>query len=240
MNKKVVFTFALLLIFLLTACTAKDAEPVQLSDPTQSAESQPGLYDQEVALSAFKEGGCGACHIIPGVPNATGTIGPDLTVFGLTAEKVITSPEYQGKAKTASDFIKESIIDPEKYLSTDCAGQPCQAGLMPATFGDQFDEISINAMVAFLADLKDASSLPAIQPTQTALEPAELTGSPTSNLTDEEFSWAKQTYFERCAGCHGTLRKGATGPALTTDCNRTQRHDCFIGHHFQWNHPWHA
>jgi nitrite reductase (NO-forming)/hydroxylamine reductase len=29
--------------------------------------------------------------------------------------------------------------------------------------------------------------------------------------------WAKQVYFERCAGCHGTLRKGATGPALTPD-----------------------
>jgi nitrite reductase (NO-forming)/hydroxylamine reductase len=88
---------------------------------------------------------------------------------------------------------------------------------MPATFGDQFDEASINAMVAFLAELKDTSSLPAIQPSQTAQVPDELTASPSSNLTDEEFSWAKQTYFERCAGCHGTLRKGATGPALTTD-----------------------
>src|SRR5690606_28900301 len=26
----------------------------------------------------------------------------------------------------------------------------------------------------------------------------------------------KQIYFERCAGCHGVLRNGATGPALTT------------------------
>lgn len=36
-------------------------------------------------------------------------------------------------------------------------------------------------------------------------------------LAHDEFDWAKQTYFERCAGCHGTLRKGATGPALTPD-----------------------
>jgi nitrite reductase (NO-forming)/hydroxylamine reductase len=36
-------------------------------------------------------------------------------------------------------------------------------------------------------------------------------------MTEEEFSWAKQTFFERCAGCHGTLRNGATGPALTPD-----------------------
>ncbi len=38
-----------------------------------------------------------------------------------------------------------------------------------------------------------------------------------SILTEEEFAWARQTYFERCAGCHGTLRKGATGPGLTPD-----------------------
>ena len=28
---------------------------------------------------------------------------------------------------------------------------------------------------------------------------------------------AKQICFERCAGCHGVLRKGATGKALTPD-----------------------
>ena len=36
-------------------------------------------------------------------------------------------------------------------------------------------------------------------------------------LTEAEFAKAKQIYFERCAGCHGVLRKGATGKALTPD-----------------------
>jgi len=31
----------------------------------------------------------------------------------------------------------------------------------------------------------------------------------------EEFERARNIYFNRCAGCHGTLRKGATGPDLT-------------------------
>ncbi|MBL8565311.1 MAG: c-type cytochrome [Hyphomicrobiaceae bacterium] len=39
-------------------------------------------------------------------------------------------------------------------------------------------------------------------------------------ITSEEFATAKQIYFERCAGCHGVLRKGATGKALTTDVTR--------------------
>ncbi|MBF0190276.1 MAG: c-type cytochrome [Magnetococcales bacterium] len=36
-------------------------------------------------------------------------------------------------------------------------------------------------------------------------------------LSDQELETAKQIYFERCAGCHGVLRKGATGKALTPD-----------------------
>lgn len=39
-------------------------------------------------------------------------------------------------------------------------------------------------------------------------------------ITPEEFNKARQIYFERCAGCHGVLRKGATGKALTPDLTR--------------------
>jgi nitrite reductase (NO-forming)/hydroxylamine reductase len=39
-------------------------------------------------------------------------------------------------------------------------------------------------------------------------------------LTAAEFEEGKQIYFERCAGCHGVLRKGATGKPLTTDKTR--------------------
>ncbi len=34
------------------------------------------------------------------------------------------------------------------------------------------------------------------------------------NLTKEEFKNSKEIYFQRCAGCHGALRKGATGKNL--------------------------
>jgi nitrite reductase (NO-forming)/hydroxylamine reductase len=36
-------------------------------------------------------------------------------------------------------------------------------------------------------------------------------------MTQAEFTKARQIYFERCAGCHGVLRKGATGKPLTPD-----------------------
>ncbi|HQR03504.1 MAG TPA: cytochrome D1 domain-containing protein [Rhodocyclaceae bacterium] len=37
------------------------------------------------------------------------------------------------------------------------------------------------------------------------------------HMTKTEFDRARQIYFERCAGCHGVLRKGATGKPLTPD-----------------------
>jgi nitrite reductase (NO-forming)/hydroxylamine reductase len=51
-------------------------------------------------------------------------------------------------------------------------------------------------------------------------QPGARPGVPT--LTAEEFDRARQIYFERCAGCHGVLRKGATGKALTPDITRAQ------------------
>ena len=41
-------------------------------------------------------------------------------------------------------------------------------------------------------------------------------------MTVDEYKAAKQIYFERCAGCHGVLRKGATGKPLTTDITRAR------------------
>ncbi len=46
-------------------------------------------------------------------------------------------------------------------------------------------------------------------------------------MTVEEFDHGKKIFFERCAGCHGVLRKGATGKALTTDITR-ERGDAYL------------
>ena len=44
-------------------------------------------------------------------------------------------------------------------------------------------------------------------------------------MTTAEFERAKQIYFERCAGCHGVLRKGATGKPLTPDITQARGTD---------------
>jgi nitrite reductase (NO-forming)/hydroxylamine reductase len=52
-------------------------------------------------------------------------------------------------------------------------------------------------------------------------------------MTAAEFDQARQLYFERCAGCHGVLRKGATGKPLTpstTIGQGTEYLKAFIGY----------
>jgi nitrite reductase (NO-forming)/hydroxylamine reductase len=44
-------------------------------------------------------------------------------------------------------------------------------------------------------------------------------------MTQAEFDVATEVYFQRCAGCHGVLRKGATGKPLTTDITREKGTD---------------
>ncbi|RMG30809.1 MAG: nitrite reductase [Gammaproteobacteria bacterium] len=56
-----------------------------------------------------------------------------------------------------------------------------------------------------------------------AINPKEaknLIGGEGPPMTKEEFEIAKKIFFQRCAGCHGVLRKGATGKPLTPDITR--------------------
>ncbi|MCB1882931.1 MAG: c-type cytochrome [Geminicoccaceae bacterium] len=62
--------------------------------------------------------------------------------------------------------------------------------------------------------LPDQTNLPA---------PGAVEGVP--SLTQAEADEANTIYFQRCAGCHGVLRKGATGKALTTDLTRELGYD---------------
>ncbi len=54
-------------------------------------------------------------------------------------------------------------------------------------------------------------------PVPAPMTPKQVVTPEAPPLTEAEFSKANQIFFERCAGCHGVLRKGATGKPLTPD-----------------------
>ncbi|MDX9850172.1 MAG: cytochrome D1 domain-containing protein [Anaerolineaceae bacterium] len=206
---------ALFAILLLAACNNTTPEATQEPVAPQveaSQEDEVEDSEDEMALAAegFAKGGCGACHVIPGVKNATGTIGPDLSEIGLIASQQINSPDYEGKAENALAFLHEALLEPDAHLSTDCSGGPCSSGLMPAYTADSLGEDELEAMVKFMSRLP-SQQVAVPSPTE---EPESVVE---EGMADEDMEWAKQVYFERCAGCHGTLRKGATGPGLTPD-----------------------
>jgi nitrite reductase (NO-forming)/hydroxylamine reductase len=161
------------------------------------------LYGKELTIQSFLKGGCSACHTIPGIPGAVGTIGSDLSEIGVLANERIKLAEYTGTAKTASDYLIESIQSPEMFISPNCPTGPCPKGQMPASLAQVLSPDELNQVVDYL------SSLPTGAYTQTetstaAAASAGMVGEATS-LTSEEYDWAKQTFFQRCAGCHGTL-----------------------------------
>ncbi|MBW2422090.1 MAG: hypothetical protein JRH19_26395, partial [Deltaproteobacteria bacterium] len=48
-----------------------------------------------------------------------------------------------------------------------------------------------------------------------ATPPEETAAAAVPTLSEEDFANAQFIYFDRCSGCHGALRKGATGPNIT-------------------------
>lgn len=210
--------FVLIVLLLLAACAkptpVSTTEPIAPTAEIEEAEEPEELIDSEdeftLAANAFQKGGCVACHVIPGVENAVGTIGPDLSEIGTKAEEQLSSSHYMGTANTVLEFLKEALIDPNAHISTECPGGTCSSGLMPSYSDGTLNDAEIDAMINFMAKLPGLEFSEPI----TVEEPVDV---PVVGMIDEDIEWAKQVYFERCAGCHGTLRKGATGPALTPD-----------------------
>ena len=59
-----------------------------------------------------------------------------------------------------------------------------------------------------------------------ATEPMYQSANPKAPpMTQAEFDSARKIYFERCAGCHGVLRKGATGKPLTPNITQDKGTD---------------
>lgn len=120
-------------------------------------------------LAAFQKGTCGSCHTIAGIPNAKGMVGPDLTNVKLDAEKYLTSGGYHGSAKGVEDYVRESILTPDVFVSPSCPMGACPMGVMPPTMSQTLSQDEINAIVGYLSSLpegaySDQSTAPVEEP----------------------------------------------------------------------------
>ena len=105
-----------------------------------------------------------------------------------------------------------------KSLFTACGGALLAAACIgaPALAADEADDTSGHPKAS-------EGEMRYMGTPQTAPTDAEMVTSPGApDLTADQYARARQLYFERCAGCHGALRKGATGKPLTPDITRAR------------------
>ncbi|MBT8128966.1 MAG: c-type cytochrome [Gammaproteobacteria bacterium] len=83
--------------------------------------------------------------------------------------------------------------------------------------------LAVAANTAYAKSVSETET--AYEGAPSGIDPASAKNMITSegpSMTVEEFNRSKKIFFERCAGCHGVLRKGATGKPLTTDITRSR------------------
>ncbi len=115
--------------------------------------SMPGSDGDPAVIAAFQKGACGSCHAIPGIPNAAGVMAPGLADINMMADEHFNSESYTGKAATAEEYIRESILDPNLFVAPICPTGACLPNVMPATMSDTLTTDEINAIVKYLNGL---------------------------------------------------------------------------------------
>ena len=222
---------------LALATAAWAAEPSASSSAPQVHQAEvagaAGIAAQVKAGESVYQTVCLACHQADGkgLPGAFPPLaGSDyllgdkdravgVVVRGLEGEVVVNGVKYNSVMPAMTQLSDQEIADALTYAMN--------------SWGNQGGAISV-AQVAAVRAKAAAEPKTAASPTQHPTTTAELKyqGAPSPagaagvkilvtpgapDMTEPEFKHAQEIYFQRCAGCHGVLRKGATGKPLTPD-----------------------
>ena len=109
---------------------------VQVVEPGQES-ADPVVRGQLL----YNQNGCGGCHTLGAI--SAGVIGPALTNIG-------TDAATMKEGMNAEDYIRESILDPNAFITPECPNGPCPESVMPQDWGTKLTEEQINDLVAFL------------------------------------------------------------------------------------------
>lgn len=99
---------------------------------------------------------CIVCHTIPGIPGATGAVGPKL-VEGTNAPLRIKDKDYKGTAKSTREYIMESIVNPSAYVV-----KPFPDGVMPKIFAQKLSAGALSKIIDYLSMVQEGKEPPKI------------------------------------------------------------------------------
>ena len=150
-------------LFVHTASGTAHGLSVEISKATQTAVYQAMPTPTAGSGAVELPQACKSCHTIAGA-SASGIVCPELTHIATLAAGIIASPDYTGKAKTAEDYIRESILDPNAYVVPNEPGKGPYStvnpttgqhtSVMPASIGQTLSPGDLDAIVKYLASLK--------------------------------------------------------------------------------------
>lgn len=143
-----------------------------------------------------------------------GISGP-LVVNGQTYNSVMPAMSYLTDTQLAAilNFVRASWNnDGGSFSVAEITGYRNAAGLQVSTGAGERHTGTPEAQQAYQGAPSGISG--------TEVSIVRSPGAP--DMNEAEFARATQLYFERCAGCHGVLRKGATGKPLTPDVTQAR------------------
>ncbi|MBH0203402.1 MAG: hypothetical protein HP496_14155 [Nitrospira sp.] len=123
-------------------------------NPVVTPETISLVTGDEPLVELLTKPGCPVCHIIPGIPGATGQVGPPL-VLGTTGPQRINDPGYRGQAKTVHEYIVESVLEPQRFV---VQGYPEKT--MPTWYGSKLSALALEKIASYLERQTEGSSAP--------------------------------------------------------------------------------
>jgi cytochrome c2 len=118
------------------------APTVTITSVAPPPAAAPDKGDAANGEKLFASSGCLACHSLK---EGEKIVGPSQYHVGRAAASIIKDSSYTGKAKTAGDYVRESIVDPNAYVVPGFA-----PGIMPQDFGKKLSAQGIDDLIAFL------------------------------------------------------------------------------------------
>ncbi len=199
------------------------------------AEVAKGSADQAAASEAVYQTHCAACHQRggAGLPGAFPPLADNervaddplrvvaIVLAGLSGELEVNGQKYNAVMPPMQHLNDQEIAQAVNYVVT--------------SFGNQGPTVTVEQVTATRNEL--GLTDPALGQRHTGVTESQMVyqGAPTMieggrmivtpgapEITEAEFERSQQIFFERCAGCHGVLRKGATGKPLTTEITQAK------------------
>jgi len=175
----------------------------------------PSVWGADLEAGQQRASSCFSCHgpdgisLNPNYPNLAGQsadyLSKQLNAFRSGDRK---DPIMAPMAQSLSDQDVENVA---AYFAS--LGQSQQEPI--ASGGEREDITAVAQKIVAAVEAMYQGAASGV-PAAASVEP----GGEVIQLSEADSARARGIYFQRCAGCHGVLRKGATGKPLTVDITR--------------------